>query len=48
MTDTDGKMPRTFVREIPIDRLTDKELAYFEKQGYEIEWKEDSVEIWAK
>ena len=41
-------MTKTFVREIPIDKLTDKELAYFEKQGYTIEWKEESVEVWAE
>lgn len=40
-------MARTFIREIPIDRLTDKDLKYFETQGYEIIWKEESVEIWA-
>lgn len=40
-------MAKTFLREIPIDRFTDKDLEYFTKQGYEIEWKEESVVIWA-
>jgi hypothetical protein len=40
-------MNKTFIREVPIDRLTDKEMEYFEKQGYEIVWKEDSIEVWA-
>lgn len=40
-------MSRTFIREIPIDRFTDKDLKYFTEMGYEIEWKEDSVEIYA-
>ena len=43
-------MARTFIREIPIDRLTDKDYAYYSKPEYEIEWKwsEESIIIWAK
>lgn len=40
-------MPRTFVREIPLDRFDDKQLKYFTDQGYEIVWLVDSVEIYA-
>ncbi len=40
-------MSRTFVREIPIERLTDAIIDSYEKRGFEIIWKEESVEIWA-
>ncbi len=41
-------MSRTFLREIPLDKFDDKQLKYYEAQGYEIVWLTDSVEIWAK
>lgn len=40
-------MSRTFLREIPIDKFTDKDLKYFTDQGYDIVWKDESVEIYA-
>ena len=46
MVDTNGMVQRTFIREVPIERFTDKDLEYFTKQGYEIVWKDESVEIW--
>ncbi len=38
----------TFIREIPADRITDAVLADYEKRGFILVWKEDSVEIWCK
>lgn len=40
-------MTRSFLREIPIDRFTDKDLQYYTEKGYELVWKEESIEIWA-
>lgn len=40
-------MSKTFIREVPIDRFTDKDYKYYTEQGFEIVWKEDSVEIYA-
>jgi len=41
-------MSRTFIREISLERLTDAMLKDYEDRGFEIVWKEESVEIWAK
>ncbi len=40
-------MSRTFIREIPIEKLTDAIIKDYEARGFEIVYKEDSVEIWA-
>jgi len=40
-------MSRTFIREIPLDKLTDAMLKDYELRGFEIVWLVDSVEIWA-
>lgn len=37
---------KTFIREIPIERLTDQELKKYEDRDYKIEWKAESIEIW--
>ncbi len=41
----DGK---TFIREIPIEKLTDAMVTDYEVRGFELVYKEDSVEVWAK
>ena len=40
-------MARTFIREIPINKLTDEILNDYIKRGFEIVWKEESIEVWA-
>ena len=35
----------SFIREIPLDRIQNKDLA-LEQEGFTLIWKEDSVEIW--
>ncbi len=42
---TDGK---TFIREVPVDKLTDKMIKDYEDRGFELVYKDDSVEVWAK
>jgi hypothetical protein len=38
----------TFIREIGIDRITDKLIEDYESRGFKVIFKEDSVEIWAQ
>lgn len=40
-------MTDTFIREIPIDKLTDKIVTDYETRGFKLVYKEDSVEVWA-
>ena len=40
-------MARTFIREIPIDRLTDAILNDYIARGFEIVWTDNSIEVWA-
>jgi hypothetical protein len=40
-------MSRTFIREIPIERFTDKDFQYYSNGEFEIVWKEESVEIYS-
>lgn len=40
-------MSRTFIREVPIERITDAMVKDYEARGFEIVWKEDSIEVWA-
>lgn len=40
----DGK---TFIREIPSEKLTDAMIADYEARGFELVYKQDSVEVWA-
>lgn len=37
-----------FIREIPLERLTDKIVKDLEDQGFTLEYKIDSVEVWIK
>lgn len=36
-----------FVREIPIDKLTDAVYTQIVGMGFVIKWKTDSIEVWA-
>lgn len=40
-------MSRTFIREIPADKLTQEIIDDYIKRGFELVYKEDSVEVWA-
>lgn len=40
-------MSRTFIREISIEKLTQEMVDDYIKRGFELEYKEDSVEVWA-
>lgn len=35
-----------FLREIPIEKLTDQVMATYEHGQFVLKWKEDSVEVW--
>lgn len=41
-------MSKTFIREIPIDKMTDEILKYYEEKGFTVEYTDDSVVIWAE
>ncbi len=43
MTDTG----ETFIREIPVNKITDELVQEYEAKGYKIVYKTDSIEIWA-
>jgi hypothetical protein len=47
MTSYEKPMQKTFVREISIEKLTDAILLDYVQRGFEVVWKEDSIEIWA-
>ena len=44
MTDTG----ETFIREISLDKITDKLVKEYEDKGFILRWKDDSLEIWCK
>ncbi len=44
MTDTG----ETFIREISLEKITDKLIKDYEDKGFILKWKEDSVEVWCK
>jgi hypothetical protein len=43
-----GDKQMRFLREIPADRIKQKELNDLEQNGITIVWKEDSIELWAE
>lgn len=38
----------SFIREIPVDKITDKSINDLEQFGFTLVWKEDSVEVWCE
>lgn len=40
-------MSRTFIREISIEKLTQEMVDDYTNRGFEIVYKDDSVEVWA-
>lgn len=40
-------MSRTFIREIGLEKITQEVIDDYIKRGFELVWKEDSVEVWA-
>lgn len=40
-------MTDTFIREIPIEKITDKVVEDYERRGLKLVYKEESVEVWA-
>ena len=49
MTSYEKPTERTFIREIPLDKFTKEQEAYYVKNGNEIELSDhDTVLIWAK
>lgn len=38
----------SFVREIPMEKINDKNINDLEQFGFTLVWKEDSVEVWAE
>ncbi len=40
-------MSRTFIREISLDKITDELINDYLKRGFEVVYKESSIEIWA-
>lgn len=37
-----------FLREIPMEKILQKDLGIFEQNGLTLVWKENSLEIWAE
>jgi len=37
----------TFIREIPIDKVTDKIYLELHNFGFVLVWREESIEVWA-
>jgi hypothetical protein len=37
----------TFIREIPIDKVTDKVYIELSNFGFVLVWREESIEVWA-
>lgn len=37
-----------FLREIPANRLVQRDIAIYEQEGFVLIWKEDSLEVWVE